>query len=219
MSENPAAEKRRIVIAGAGIAGLSLALALSVDLKFEVYLFEKERTYENCNRSLILWKQGIRALLELGLGERLGKIGLPLFNLSSSTNTKEQLVSWPSELMPAEDVEARVDGLPPMMGVRQDDLIRTLLLALSGDINATKGDFTLSSKDANNAQKDIYGIEADLTYENWYFEEGYGEKLPQIYMNCELAGFQVSSQSGQVVCKFSNGKEVDCDILIGTHYN
>jgi 2-polyprenyl-6-methoxyphenol hydroxylase-like FAD-dependent oxidoreductase len=92
---------KRIVIIGAGIAGLSLALALNLlnksNNKWEIYIFEAKPAFDDQGH-IILWKQGIRGLMELGLGGRLGRVAEPLPKLvSRDVTTNEVIVKWPKD--------------------------------------------------------------------------------------------------------------------------
>lgn len=51
--------------------------------------------------------------------------------------------------------------------------------------------------------------------DDWYTNEGFADSLPNIYMGCELVGIIVSSTYGTVTCTFSDGQQVECDMLIG----
>lgn len=86
---------RRIVIIGAGVAGLSLALALKSS-DFEVFIFEEKCSF-SAMPHLVLWKQGLRALEKLGLLDRIEMIGEPLGRLvSRDSDTGQVLVNWDS---------------------------------------------------------------------------------------------------------------------------
>jgi hypothetical protein len=95
------------------------------------------------------------------------------------------------------------------------DIIRTILIALAGRLDLTSSD--LAFREPNNSDSAMAGMEADLAETGWYTNEGYAELLPEIYMGCELVGLKVSSAYGLVTCRFSDGQEVECDLLIGRY--
>jgi hypothetical protein len=90
------------------------------------------------------------------------------------------------------------------MALREVDLLRTLLIAL---VATTETDLNIKERKEE--------IKSHLAYEDWFTIEGYSETLPQMYLGCELLGYKVSSLHGTVTCTFSNGQEVECDMLIG----
>ena len=64
------APARTVIIAGAGIGGLSAALALA-RTGFHVALFEEAKELEDIGAGIQLSPNATRVLLALGLGERL----------------------------------------------------------------------------------------------------------------------------------------------------
>jgi 2-polyprenyl-6-methoxyphenol hydroxylase-like FAD-dependent oxidoreductase len=84
--------RKRIVISGCGIAGLSLALGLSKSDLFEVFLFDKNSALAT-TKPIIIWKQGIKALINLNI--KLDTIATPILKLSSTdSETAQVLVNW-----------------------------------------------------------------------------------------------------------------------------
>jgi 2-polyprenyl-6-methoxyphenol hydroxylase-like FAD-dependent oxidoreductase len=108
--------RHRIAIIGGGIAGLSLALALSnlnkTQLKqWDIVVFESKPHYSDHDHYLCIWKFGIKALLELGIGKRLGSIAFPISSLCSVDCLANQtVVDWTH----APDENLNSDNLPPM---------------------------------------------------------------------------------------------------------
>lgn len=120
MSESEQHKSKRVVIIGGGISGLCLALALehlssTTDTKWSCFIFEAKTSFAyNQSPHYILWKYGIKALIELGLGSHLADISAPIASLKSvDPATDEILVDWNNESS-AVDSEASNDddGLP-----------------------------------------------------------------------------------------------------------
>jgi hypothetical protein len=99
---------RKIIIIGSGLSGLSMLLALNqVAEQANIYpiLYTKETSFfEAKTQGYNLWRSGIEAALELGLGKRLGRISWPIVALKSqemslgntqSTQESGVLVDWP----------------------------------------------------------------------------------------------------------------------------
>lgn len=75
----------RVAIAGAGIAGLAAAVALSRDPRVDVQLFDKASALREIGASIALGPNGLRTLDKLGVGNALddevafrGPSGLPM---------------------------------------------------------------------------------------------------------------------------------------------
>ena len=96
------------------------------------------------------------------------------------------------------------------------DLIRALLTAYAGRDDLVHG-LDLAAKQANNFNgAGPKGIEGDLASDNnWFFEDEFDKIVSDIYFGYELEGLKVSASYGTVTCNFTNGQEIDCDILIG----
>ena len=108
---------RRVVIIGGGIAGLSIALALShlnkqqTEFQWEVYIFESGDYNNIADPYYILHKSGIKSLMELGIGKRLGAIGIPITKMKSTDPVSEDVfVDWPTSEVKT-DIEADIDGI------------------------------------------------------------------------------------------------------------
>ncbi|KAJ3368940.1 hypothetical protein HDU91_000201 [Kappamyces sp. JEL0680] len=210
---------RKVVIIGSGVTGLALLLALNqVAEEANIYplLYTRDTTFtESKSECWNLWKTGIEAALELGLGKRLGKISWPIVKLKSvemgfdasgdaaasspsSAGPAGILVDWPPVASPSKTTIAETDYLPPMIGLRKVDLVRTLLTALSG-----RGDLVYDTvyavKPANNSSSAVdppVGVEADLARGDWFEDEGFRDLLPQIKFGHELESFVISSEYG-----------------------
>lgn len=83
----------RVAIAGAGIAGLAAAVALSRDPRVDVQLFDKASALREIGASIALGPNGLRTLDKLGVGNALddevafrGPSGLPMIYRHWKTN-------------------------------------------------------------------------------------------------------------------------------------
>ncbi|RKO98737.1 hypothetical protein CXG81DRAFT_28457 [Caulochytrium protostelioides] len=157
----PPPVRRKILIVGASVAGLTLALAVKrasalYGLGLEPVVFEKRTTFTEANSGppWLMWRWALQPLLELGLGKRLQRIAMPIHTFHSvDAETRDVLVQWPPAGHPHHDparaaaADAAADGppsardagacatgadaLPPLVAIRQCDLVRILLLALA----------------------------------------------------------------------------------------
>ncbi|TPX59270.1 hypothetical protein PhCBS80983_g02601 [Powellomyces hirtus] len=229
----PSAENEvRILIIGGGVAGLSAALSIkrvaaATGLNLRPIIFEADPTHSafttNMTQHWILWKWAYELLLEMGLGKRLSTIANPIQNTKTiDADTRETLVSYPPEEDPVapnatEDPElgaARAaPGAPPMIGLRKADLVRMLLLALSGirDDLLDSNEFVPFPPNP-----ELTGIEADMAADNsWFASEGYAELVPDLVLGYELDSFMVSASTGKVTARFLNGAVEQGDMIIG----
>lgn len=245
--------RRRIFIVGAGVAGLTLALALkrleqiqNGQVRYEVLLFEKNDTYTERGVHYILWRWVAELLLELGLAKRLSRVAWPVLNFRSlDADSKEVLVQWP----PGSDAAAKQQqssvassldeqgdqSLPPMLGLRQVDLLRLLMLGLSGARDDLLDSEEFVATGANNSDIACGGViedqapsptsplrphhllESDLARgNNWFEKERWRVLLPQLRTGHEIDSYTISPVSGKVSVLFKNGhQEIDGDMLIG----
>lgn len=89
-----------------------------------------------------------------------------------------------------------------MIGLRKQDLVRMLLLALSG----IRDDLLDSDKFIPAPPNTTPGIEADMAADgSWFAQEGYADLVPDLMLGYELESFLISASSGTVTVKFSNG--------------
>ncbi|KAJ3083492.1 hypothetical protein HK102_001050 [Quaeritorhiza haematococci] len=227
--------RRRILIIGGGVAGLALALCLKrasvqTGLALDPIIFEASNgeRYKESGPHYILWRWAVEVLLELGLGKRLSRIAWPIESFKSQdADTKETLVQWPpvvdpaapgSTTAPAGTAAASDSSLPPMVGARQSDIMRLLMLALSDIRNDLLDSDKLSPSAANNsdtANDPVQGIEGDLARDNWFENEGWANLLPQLRLGYDLDSFLISATSGLVTARFTNGHVEQGTMLIG----
>ena len=192
-------QKRKIIIIGSGITGLSLLSSLN-DLvarnpselaNLQIILYTKTNSFREYSCGIsdltepasnessakksglgeesyvglpthqnqahdVLWKSGIQAAMELGIGGRLGKVGWPVVAMkshlaatasttSSTNNSKEGSSDANSLILDWSAAEASSglgnqdhDLLPPMIAVRHIDIIRALYTRIAG-MNDTEG--------------------------------------------------------------------------------
>ncbi len=192
--------KREIVIIGGGITGLTLLLSLNLlnIPNTKITLYEQSDTVNTTGHTL-LFKAGIEAFLSLGLGKRLGKISHPIYGIKS-TCLNGDIVA---------DLKTSNQDIPPCVGVQIQDLKRMLLTAISNRLDLVQGPLEFSS--ATN----INTIEGDLSYPDWFNNEGYLNSCPQIKYGYEFVGYRISAVSGQLLISFKNGETIDCFMLLG----
>ena len=113
--------QKRVAIIGGGISGLALAIALkhmnkTYGTHWEPYIFDEKPSFGHERSFYILWKFGIKSLLELGLGKRLGAISWPILKLKSiDSASQEVLVDWPQDAKsPVDNESSEFSYLPPM---------------------------------------------------------------------------------------------------------
>lgn len=70
----------KAVVVGAGIAGLSTAIALS-QLNWRVALLEQRSRLKGDDTGTVVWPNGIRAAASLGLGKSLGAVSQPISDI------------------------------------------------------------------------------------------------------------------------------------------
>lgn len=228
----PTETKKKIIIIGSGTSGLSSLLNLLRGSEtFELLLYTKQSKSQFLEsmrfneRTILLWRAGLAAALDMGLGARLGRLGQAVNNVksldvypsttwtstastaSTTATTNALLVDWASN-----------SNLPPIVALRKVDLIRTLMTAIAGRSDLVHGaDFVPGP--ANNASDKldpVRGIEADLARGNWFEDEGFSDLLlPFIKFECELESFVISAENGTVYVKFTNGTRDQAFLLLG----
>eukprot|EP00842_Homolaphlyctis_polyrhiza_P003158 jgi/Hompol1/3843/HPOL_006781-RA len=141
--------------------------------------------------------------------------------VSSSSNSSAAATA-------AADPEALAGSyLPPLVGMRKADLLRLLMTALAGRDDLV-ADTELAFKPANNSDLALFapgagssasatpsGIEADLAVGNWFLDEEFNTLLPELILGHELSSYVISSSTGNVSVRFTNGVTDHGFMLIG----
>ncbi|KAJ3328904.1 hypothetical protein HDU76_009066 [Blyttiomyces sp. JEL0837] len=220
---------KRILIMGGGVAGLSLALALKrvgrstgLDLQPVIFDSAKPESYNESGPHYLLWRWAVEVLVEMGCGGRLSKIAAPVVNFQAvEAETEELLVEYPPKGHATASVDAEIgqdSALPPMVGVRRSDLLRLLLLAISGvRDDLVFGDDYLPTP-ANNSDlvpDPVDDLEADLAQGRWFENEGFDELVPELVLNEKMESYWVHPSSGEVTVEFESGRVERGFMLIG----
>jgi 2-polyprenyl-6-methoxyphenol hydroxylase-like FAD-dependent oxidoreductase len=183
--------KRKVLIVGAGVAGLTLALSLrrlteNTNIDIEPILIEAAETFPESSGHGLLSQQAVRFLLELGLGARLGKILRPVVSLDLSG--QEQVLPF--------------DDAPALSAVRWSDLHRLLFLSLIEPMDTC--DLLLAPASNSQLNSDIEGDDADLAQGHWF--EQLKERLePIIRFKTQVIAIRISEATGAVTAVFNNG--------------
>ena len=220
-------EKRIVIIIGGGISGLTLALALKhisqrYSLDLEPHIYEKEPSYNAGKQKFhILWRYAVTLLLQLGLGKRLGRISWPILRLESlDAETRESLVEWPEakQDLPNAAISAEYAYLPPLLGIRHQDLVRLLMTALAGRLDLVY-DTELAVRGANNSlngsNNGFKGLDGDLAVGDWFQDGGFANLLPNLHLGHELESYRIASSTGAVTAQFTNGVSVSGFMMVG----
>jgi FAD-dependent urate hydroxylase len=112
----------RVIVVGAGIGGLT-AHAVCKRAGFEVEHYERQAHLGPAGAGIVLWPNGVKILLALGLGERLRQIGHSLERMVTRTHHGEPL----SE-MPVGELERKLGA--PVYPVSRTDLQALLVDAV-----------------------------------------------------------------------------------------
>lgn len=121
------AADQRVLIAGAGIAGLTAALALD-RRGIRSTVFERQPEPREHASAIQIFVNGMLALHELGLGDRLERISRPVHDY--------RFRSWRGKLLfevPVGEI-ARGQNAPPPVVVRRPELLELLLDAVGDDV-------------------------------------------------------------------------------------
>jgi FAD-dependent urate hydroxylase len=140
----------KILIVGAGIGGLTAHLVCQ-RAGFEVEHYERQSQLGPAGAGIVLWPNGVKVLLALGLGDRLGHIGHKLERVVTRTNQGEPL----SE-MPVGELERQLGA--PVYPVSRTDLQNLLVDAVG------PGRLNLSAK--------CVRVEQTAANATAYFEDG-----------------------------------------------
>jgi FAD-dependent urate hydroxylase len=113
----------RVIVIGGGIAGLSATLALR-RAGVDATLYERDAELSEVGTGVQLWLNGVRALQELGVRERIERAGAPVQNQSMRSWRRGTLFDFPLGDM------AREHGHPRPLIVRRPPIIEELAAAL-----------------------------------------------------------------------------------------
>jgi FAD-dependent urate hydroxylase len=147
----------KVIIVGAGIGGLTTHLVCH-RAGFEVEHYERQPQLGPAGAGIVLWPNGVKILLALGLGERLKQIGHGLERVV--TRTHEGL---PLSEMPVGELEQRMGA--PVYPVSRTDLQAMLVDALGPGalrlgatcvrVEQTSSDATAYFEDGRTATGDV----------------------------------------------------------------
>src|SRR5262249_48966836 len=84
----------KVIIVGAGIGGLTAHLVCQ-RAGFKVEHYERQRQLGPAGAGIVLWPNGVKVLLALGLGEQLKRIGHKLDRVVTRTHRGESLSEMP----------------------------------------------------------------------------------------------------------------------------
>lgn len=86
-------EKLKIVVVGAGMGGLTTALAMK-NVGYEVSVFDRVKTLRPAGAGISLWSNGVKVLNHLGLGEKIAQIGGPMQQMAYYDKSGKQLTRF-----------------------------------------------------------------------------------------------------------------------------
>src|SRR5215468_8016973 len=147
----------KIIIVGAGIGGLTAHLVCR-RAGFEVEHYERQPELGPAGAGIVLWPNGVKILLALGLGDRLRHIGHALERVLTRTNKGEPLTE-----MPVGELERKLGA--PVYPVSRTDLQALLLSAVAPGalclgaqcvrVEQTASDATAHFEDGHTATGDL----------------------------------------------------------------
>jgi FAD-dependent urate hydroxylase len=112
----------KVIIVGAGIGGLTAHLVCR-RAGFEVEHYERQPGLGPAGAGIVLWSNGVKVLLTLGLGDQLRQIGHTLERVVTRTNKGEPLTE-----MPVGELEGKLGA--PVYPVGRTDLQNLLVDAV-----------------------------------------------------------------------------------------
>ena len=115
----------RVAIIGGGIGGLTAAIALR-SRGVDTVVYEQAEQPREVGAGLHLWANAVRALREVGLGDAVERISIPIESERIYTEAGELLVEWP-----VGDLSRRL-GIPSV-GLARPDLLRVLAEEAGGE--------------------------------------------------------------------------------------
>lgn len=116
----------RVGVIGAGIGGLTAAIALRAK-GIETVVFEQAREPRALGAGLHLWSNAVRALREMGAWAAIEPLSIPV--------ERERILTSRGRLMAEWDVAAASREIgAPSIGLNRPDLLRALLRAVGGDV-------------------------------------------------------------------------------------
>jgi FAD-dependent urate hydroxylase len=116
----------KVVIVGAGIGGLTAAIALK-QAGFEVEIYDRVKELRPVGAGISLWSNGVKVLNRLGLGKEIDRIGGKMNRMEYRTKTGELISNI--DLMPL----IQEVGQRPYPVARRD-LQNMLLAAYDGEV-------------------------------------------------------------------------------------
>jgi FAD-dependent urate hydroxylase len=147
----------KIIIVGAGIGGLTTHLVCK-RAGFDVEHYERQPQLGPAGAGIVLWPNGVKVLLTLGLGEQLGRIGHTLQRVVTRTNKGEPLTE-----MPVGELERKLGA--PVYPVSRTDLQSVLVDAVGPGalrlgarcirVDQTPGSATAYFEDGRTATGDV----------------------------------------------------------------
>ncbi|NEQ48599.1 MAG: FAD-dependent urate hydroxylase HpxO [Leptolyngbya sp. SIO3F4] len=115
----------KVVIVGAGMAGLTVAIALR-QAGYDVEIYDRVRELRPAGAGISLWSNGIKVLNRLGLGAEIAEIGGPMQRMAYLTQNGSTLTDFSLEPL------VETVGQCPYP-VARTDLQQMLLTALGAD--------------------------------------------------------------------------------------